>query len=193
MYKMIRLNENASNKLESLKTKYNFTTYSNCIEEIANFFIKSGISPLDYDIDKNFITLTDFVKKKFDQLQARNTAVEKDYFIGFRKDMNNINSFILNTVPNVIEEKKVPIQETNHINKISKLENEINDLQKTITANKNLYTTLINDTGKLKQVCLLFVQRIKYKPNTNTVDEINFTNEEFLKMIKIINDFTNVY
>lgn len=32
-------------------------------------------------INKNFITFTDFVNKKFDQLQARNTAVEKEYFI----------------------------------------------------------------------------------------------------------------
>ncbi len=193
MPKMISLNDNAAKQLDALKYKYKFTTYSNCIDAITTFFSKSGLSPSDYDIDKNFITLTDFVKKKFDQLQARNTAVEKEYFIGFRKDMNNINSFILNTVPNVIEEKKEPIQETNHINKISKLENEINDLQKTITANKNLYKTLIDDTGKLKQVCLLFVQKIKYKPNTNKVTEIDFTNEEFLKMVKIINDFTNVY
>jgi hypothetical protein len=142
MPKMIKLNDRATAELNKLKVKYEFTTYSNCIEEMAHFFLKSGISPMDYDIDKNFITLTDFVKRKIDQLQARNTAVEKEYFLGFRKDINILKEHILKNIKKNLDEN-IDSSETE-----SKLENEILKLNKNIKSNSENHHLTIEDYKK---------------------------------------------
>jgi valyl-tRNA synthetase len=129
MRKDIRISIEAKNKFDVLNTKENFSTASECILQICNFFEENNLSPKDKigvktansfnELEKilkvELMLLKEFIKTDSQSLRKRHGAIEKEYFIPLNRKISEIDSKLSTTENNKkeqhIELKKISIKE----------------------------------------------------------------------------------
>ncbi|OCB78844.1 hypothetical protein LPBF_00215 [Flavobacterium crassostreae] len=139
MRKDIRISVEAKNKFDVLNTKEKFSTASECIIQICNFFEENNLSPKDKigvktansfnELEKVFkvelMLLKEFIKTDSQSLRKRHGAIEKEYFIPLNRKISEIDSK-LNIKENLNTENK------NELEKLYLKQKEIDELQKTL-------------------------------------------------------------
>jgi predicted RNase H-like nuclease (RuvC/YqgF family) len=139
MRKDIRISVEAKNKFDELNTKEKFSTASECIIQICNFFEENNFSPKDKigvktansfnELEKvvkvELMLLKEFIKTDSQSLRRRHGAIEKEYFIPLNRKISEIDS-------KLNSKEKSEKEENDELEKLHLKQKEIDELQKKI-------------------------------------------------------------
>ena len=105
MRKDIRISLEAKSRFDKLNSKEKFSTSSECIIQICNFFEENNLSPRDKigvktansfnELEKTLkveiMLLKEFIKNDSQSLRKRHGAIEEEYFIPINRKISEIN------------------------------------------------------------------------------------------------------
>ena len=142
----IKLSDSAKNALKTMKKDFEYSTYSNVIDDVFAFFQRNKITPKE-SIDNNFFTVLsllkseltnqiinvfDFVKKDSQSLRKLIRAIEKDHLVSISTKINYlVNEYKENEIKNNAESfiKNIDDSQNNSENSVSNLEKLETQLQ----------------------------------------------------------------
>ncbi|KVV13408.1 BfmA/BtgA family mobilization protein [Flavobacterium sp. TAB 87] len=139
MRKDIRISVEAKNKFDELNTKQKFTTASECIIQICNFFEENNLSPKDKigvktansfnELEKilkvELMLLKEFIKTDSQSLRKRHGAIEKEYFIPINRKISEIDL-------KLSSKEKSKKEEIDVYEKLNLKQKEIDELKKNL-------------------------------------------------------------
>jgi hypothetical protein len=139
MRKDIRISVEAKTKFDVLNSKEKFSTSSECIIQICNFFEENNLSPkdkigvktansfneLEKTIKVEFMLIKEFIKSDSQSLRRRHGAIEREYFLPINRKVSTIDSKL-----NTLEDHKIATLK--YTEQLNFKQNEIQELQKTL-------------------------------------------------------------
>jgi uncharacterized coiled-coil protein SlyX len=169
MPKPIKLSDELALKFEALKLRLRYTKNTDFINDMCDFFEVNNVNLKSENYKSSFTVLTEFLNKKFNQLQARNTAVERDYFVSFNRKIDSIyEESIKNDIAKSNEKlvenlPKLDNSNEDHSFKITEFEKLILSQEKSIDSSNNIIAKQ-DDLIKEYHRCLkLLNENIKFE------------------------------
>ncbi|MFK7102220.1 hypothetical protein V3471_14720 [Flavobacterium oreochromis] len=190
----LTISDKTLSSFNELKKAYNIKSGDIFLSDLVRYFNVTHANPYDLNLEHNFTYLknylTDYLAKRFDGLQKRNTAVERDAFIPMYNKINFIyeyfinNQFTKNDSEN-LEKKEISSNIIQNDYELNSLKEKLENRNKTL---KSYEVMLENQSNEIKKFSR-FVNQIKTshsidKGFTKTTISINMDIETFTKMLK---------
>lgn len=160
-YSNIRIADNTKKILDEIKDQYFFTTYESCVNSLADFIVRNSINPrndlgdfkgsmndLEMRLSKNIATAQKQLNADNKSLRNWVGAIERDYLLPIRKNLDVVDKFVNYNIINKTAEKIESEKFENPLNaNLPKLDIGNNDDEKI----KGLYQQILDSSSKIDE------------------------------------------
>ena len=157
-YSNIRIADNTKKILDEIKDQYFFTTYESCVNSLADFIVRNSINPrndlgdfkgsmndLETRISKNIANAQKQLNADNVSLRKWVGAIERDYLLPIKKNLNVVDKFVNYNIINKTAEK---IESEKFENPLNVNLPKANDNKEKI---KGLYKQILDSSSKIDE------------------------------------------
>ncbi|POR20960.1 hypothetical protein BWK57_11750 [Flavobacterium columnare] len=188
----LTVNNKTLDAFNELKKAYNIKSGDVFLSDLVHYFNVTHANPYDLNLEHNFTYLknylTEYLAKRFDGLQKRNTAVERDGFIPMYNKINFIYEYFINNQftknEGEIKVNETKVEQNNFENEVETLNEKLESKIKILKTYEGMLDKQANEIKLLSR----FVNQIK---NSHTIDKglmkttisINMDVDTFTKLL----------